>query len=43
MKREKIIETVVEVIMTIVVIAVGTLVVGTSVTFLYHMIAALFD
>lgn len=43
MKKEKIIETLVEVAMTVIVIAVGTLVVGTAVTFMYNMVMAIFD
>ena len=43
MKKEKIIETLVEVVMTVIAIAVGTLVVWTAVTFMYNMVMAIFD
>lgn len=43
MEKKKILETVGEVIMGIVIFAVGTLVTVTAGTFLYQMILAIFD
>lgn len=43
MKKEEIIETLVEIAMTVIVIAVGTLVVSTAGIFLYNMFMAIFD
>jgi hypothetical protein len=43
MEKKKILETIGEVIVTVITIAVGSLVFATTVTFLYHMIAAIFD
>ena len=43
MEKKKILETIGEVIVTVITIAVGSLVFATAVTFLYHMIAAIFD
>jgi hypothetical protein len=43
MKKEKILETLGEAVMTIIMIAVGVLIVGTAGTFLYQMFKAIFD
>jgi hypothetical protein len=43
MEKKKILETIGEVIVTVITIAVGSLVIATTATFLYHMIAAIFD
>lgn len=43
MEKKKILETLGTVAITLVTIAVGTLVLGTSLTLLFNMIAAIFD
>ena len=43
MDKKKTLETIGDVIITIIAVAVGSLVFVTAITFLYHMIAAIFD
>lgn len=43
MEKRKILETVGEIVMGLIGIAVGTLIIVTTVTFLYQMVAAIFD
>jgi hypothetical protein len=43
MDKKKTFETIGDVIITIIAVAVGSLVFVTTITFLYHMIAAIFD